>query len=174
MSMPSIKTERFDLRPLTLADADRVALLAGDFAVARTTARIPHPYTRADAESWLSLVASEGDTWAIDHQGTLIGCCGFARQDAATLEIGYWLGRPWWGRGFATEAVGALVNTAFGRSQISSLVAGHFADNPASGRVLEKNGFVGAGESALWCVARGEMVPTLLYVLARESWRARA
>jgi RimJ/RimL family protein N-acetyltransferase len=160
MSGETIATPRLNLRPPQASDAPRIAALAGDFDVARMTTSIPHPYGAADAEAFLDLTAS-GDparerVFALELPGDgLIGVVGFHPRDAT--EIGYWIGRPYWGLGYATEAALAALTWAerdWGRRWTT---AGHFADNPASGRVLEKAGFLYTGVvKAQFSGARGE------------------
>ncbi|MDR3486097.1 MAG: GNAT family N-acetyltransferase [Bradyrhizobium sp.] len=177
---PRIETRRLVLRAPTAADADRITLLAGDFDVARMTTSMPHPFARHHADSFLSraraLDPAREIVFAIelDDEG-LIGVIGFhptsvlggAIGGSAYVgpEVGYWLGRPYWGRGLATEAAaGALAwaKTAWRRRLV---VSGHFADNPASGRVLEKAGFLYTGEiQARHCHARGEPTDTRMMV----------
>lgn len=96
--------------------------------------------------------------YAIDLPGEgMIGCMGAHRTQTDVFEIGYWFGRPFWGRGFATEALTSFVAEA---RALGALQAGHFVDNPASGRVLEKGGFAYTGETGtLFSMARGESVP---------------
>jgi RimJ/RimL family protein N-acetyltransferase len=173
MTEEVIKTERLTLRPLRATDAKAVIALAGDADVARMTARIPHPYTMGDADQWIAR-AREGEeiVFAILHDGALIGCAGYMPEENGCAEFGYWIGKPYWNRGFATEAVRAVAEHAFASSEIRSLTAGHFADNPASGRVLEKLGFAPAGEGHWECVARGEDVPCVLYRLERAGLQA--
>ena len=92
----------------------------------------------------------------------LVGCCGLSRRPSGSVELGYWIARPHWGRGLATEAARALIEIARTLG-LRSLEAGHFVDNPASARVLEKLGFVALGITAprMSC-ARGEEIPARL------------
>ena len=173
MTNTEIKTERLTLRPLRATDAGAVVDLAGDADVARMTARIPHPYTLQDAEQWIPLAMKRGEiVFAILHNGALIGCAGYVRQENGCAEFGYWIGKPFWNKGFATEATRAVAAHAFTCREIHTLTAGHFTDNPASARVLEKLGFMAAGEENWECVARGEDVPCVLCRL--EAARLRA
>jgi RimJ/RimL family protein N-acetyltransferase len=173
-TLPEIVTARLVLRMTRTTDAPRIARLAGDYHVACMTARIPYPYGLAEAEHWLEATNAEGGAFAIDHEGELIGCCGTAVEDDTTAEIGYWIGRPWWGRGFATEAVEALVRHEFEIIRRRKLVAARFADNPASGRVLEKNGFRETGPSQNWCAARRCALPSVTYECRRPGFATRA
>jgi len=171
----TLTTERLVLRAPVRSDVGRIAQFAGDFEVARMTARIPYPYGLADAEAWLDMVEAEGGAFAITREDEFIGCCGFAALDAHAAEIGYWIGRPWWGQGLGTEAVRALVAYAFASDPVRRrLVASRFADNPASGRVLEKAGFRPTGETEHFCAARGANVPAITYVCRRPGLAARA
>lgn len=169
MTVELIRTPRLTLRPPELADAPRIARFAADPGVARMTCSFPLQQTVVGAEGWVLIRQAtarlgEGASFAIDLPGEgLIGLIGAHRRDEE-VEIGYWLGRPWWGRGFATEALRGV--TPFAK-QLGAVVADHFADNPASGRALEKAGFVYTGEVApRFSLARGESAPARLMRLA--------
>lgn len=164
-----IRTARLALRPLVLADAARVAALAGDWDVARMTARIPYPYRLVDADAWIGSIGRDEFVRAIEHEGELVGACGYVAGDNGAAEIGYWLGRPYWGRGFATEAGRALIAYCFEDGGFKRLTCCHFDDNPASRRVIEKLGFRLIGPCSGWSEARGCMAPTLKYAQTR-SW----
>ena len=173
MTKDVIKTERLTLRPLRATDAKAVVGLAGDADVARMTARIPHPYSLAQAKVWIAqAVQSSEVVFAIVHQGALIGCAGHMPEENGCAEFGYWIGKPYWNQGFATEATRAVAARAFASDEIRTLTAGHFADNPASARVLEKLGFAPAGKGNWGCVARGEDVPCVLCRLERAGLQA--
>ena len=177
---PRIETRRLVLRAPAPADAERIALLAGDFDVARMTTSMPHPFLRDHAEAFLAragaLDPSRESLFAVDldDQG-LIGVVGFHPADRTDggvetprhvgPEIGYWLGRPYWGRGLATEAVAGALAWAKKAWRRRAVVSGHFVDNPASGRVLEKAGFLYTGEiQPRECRARGEAAATRMMV----------
>ena len=140
----ALETERLCLRTLQRADARAVARLANDRRIAENTASMPHPYTLADAEDFLRRVeTSRGEiAFAITlPDGTLIGGCGLKRNRDDATELGYWLGVPYWGQGYATEAARALIDHAFGDLGLDRLEADARVSNPASRRVLEKCGF---------------------------------
>jgi RimJ/RimL family protein N-acetyltransferase len=150
---PTLTTERLILRPLALADAPRFARLAADPDVARMTGTFPLQQSAITAEGWILIrQAREAQGWpnavfAIDLPSEgLIGCIG-ADPGHGKVEIGYWLGRPYWGHGYASEALKAVTAYAAGLG-FGPVVASHFVDNPASGRVLEKAGFAPTGEIA--------------------------
>ncbi len=169
----TLKTDRLTLRPLRLDDAARIQRLCSNFALAKMTARIPHPYPDGLAADWIAgneESAAEGSAYnfAIDHGSALIGVIGVEQRGSARFEIGYWIGEPWWGRGFASEALKRLVDFAFERLGLEELSAGHFLDNPASGRVLEKCGFRYSGEESEWSKARGCDVACRRFVLKRD------
>jgi RimJ/RimL family protein N-acetyltransferase len=145
-SIPVLETERLTMRAPRLADAKAVSMLAADRRIAENTARIPHPYRLADAENFITGANKPGGecVYLITRGKTVIGACGIAQQDGAA-EIGYWLGIEHWGKGYATEAVHALVDYAFIDLGHTALHAGARVTNPASRRVLEKCGFQWTG-----------------------------
>jgi RimJ/RimL family protein N-acetyltransferase len=167
---PVLRTARLRLRWPRRNDAARIARLADDAGVARMTGSMPLPYRPADAEAFLARV-SENDpsreaVFAIDHpEDGLIGTIGLSPNADGRSELGYWLGRPYWGRGYATEAADAALAFArdgWGRRQV---VAGHHADNDASGWVLVKAGFLYTGEvRRTYSRARAADVPTRMMV----------
>lgn len=154
-TMTSLKTDRLILRPLELSDAPRIAALCADWDVARMTGSIPFPHPTISVEGFVLIEQARRQTgrdrmFGIELPGEgLIGVIGahLRGRDYAGrfVLLGYWLGRPYWGRGFATEAVCAVADFAaeLGHGPVR---ADHFADNPASGRVLEKAGFRYTGE----------------------------
>lgn len=147
--MPPIITGALcTLRPFRPGDEDALRLLADDPGVARNLAdRFPSPYTRKDAEEWVTTCQNlaEGQTvLAVEVDGALAGGAGFEGIGAVyprTAMVGYWLGRAFWGRGIATEALRALTAHAFASSCLNRIEAGVFPWNRASMRVLEKAGY---------------------------------
>ena len=132
----------------------------------------PHPYTDADADFWLALVAaaSEPTHWAIEVDGEVAGGIGVEIGEgihARTGRFGYWLAEAHWGRGIATAAARATVEHVFARFDVVRLEASVFEWNPASMRVLEKCGF--AREGVLRCGAfkDGRVIDTVLYARIR-------
>jgi RimJ/RimL family protein N-acetyltransferase len=147
-TQPVLETARLRLRPFTLGDAADVQRLAGDRAVAENTLTVPHPYPDGAAEAW---IGTHAEGWAAGRlvvyavaeasAGALVGAVGLALTPAhAGAELGYWIGREAWGRGYATEAAGALCGHAFAALGVHRIQARHFVRNPASGRVMQKLG----------------------------------
>ena len=161
------RTPRLLLRPGFPEDAPALAAAIADRAIVRNLAVVPWPYTLRDAEAFLasprdpvlpSLLIFERTAAAPQ----LVGSCGLARRASGAVELGYWIARSAWGRGYATEAGTALVDIARAL-RLTQVVGSHFLDNPASGRVLEKLGFepVGIVAPRMSC-ARGEEAPARL------------
>lgn len=147
-TLPELTTKRLLLRPFRFDDAPVVEQLAGDREIAATTSNIPHPYPAGAAALWISTHAGAclegtGATLAITLKktGALIGSIGLdLNLKHGWAEIGYWIGKPYWGHGYATEALRTLVPWAFEAFPLNRLQACHFTGNPASGRVMQKAG----------------------------------
>ena len=171
-STPVLETERLVLRAPRLEDAKAVVTLASDRRVAENTARIPHPYRQADADEWISCVNAElgKQTFLITLDGAPIGACGIDLRDGPTPELGYWLGAPYWGRGFATEAARAVIDHAFEHLEHEALQAGARVRNPASRRVLEKCGFQWTGVGLYRIRAMNSSAPCDRFRLDRGIW----
>jgi RimJ/RimL family protein N-acetyltransferase len=169
--IPILETERLALRAPRLADGKAIARLVNDRRIAENTARIPHPYGVADAEQFLAAVnRQEGEaTFAIMLKGEIIGMCGIESREAAA-ELGYWLGVPYWNRGYATEAVRAVIDHAFGDLEHDALQAGARVSNPASRRVLEKCGFQWTGVGLYRIRAIKSSAPLDRFRLDRGLW----
>jgi RimJ/RimL family protein N-acetyltransferase len=161
------RTPRLLLRPGFPEDAPALATAIADEAIVRNLATAPWPYRMRDAEAFLAKPRDPVlPSFLIFERGPaapqLVGSCGLGRRPSSSVELGYWVARPYWGRGLATEACEALVDIARTLG-LRSLEGSHFLDNPASGRVLEKLGFEPLGIVAprMSC-ARGEAVPARL------------
>ncbi|MCJ2178536.1 GNAT family N-acetyltransferase [Novosphingobium album (ex Hu et al. 2023)] len=162
-----IRSERLFLRPGWPEDWQEVMSLIGDETVVRNLANVPWPYTDEDARSFLALPQEQGfPRFLITVPGTsgaaIIGGAGLNRTDAVP-ELGYWIARDHWGRGYASEAARAVLGLAraMGHERIT---ATHFIDNPASGRVLEKAGFRRTGRvSERFSKGRGKACPSREY-----------
>nr|WP_047166455.1 GNAT family N-acetyltransferase [Sphingomonas sp. Y57] len=162
------RTQRLLLRPGWKEDASALVAAIGDFSVVGKLAHAPWPYRLEDAEAFLA--ADRGPLpdfliFARTHGAPrLVGGIGLAERDEG-VELGYWIARPYWGLGFATEAGRAVVDIADRGLRLPRLIAGHFADNPSSARVLQKLGFVPAGTiSNRACRARDSVERCVDYV----------
>jgi ribosomal-protein-alanine N-acetyltransferase len=166
-AMVELRTERLRLRTFRDSDATAFVALAGDFAVARMTSDIPHPLDERSAAPWLRQDPDEA-RFAIEYNGRLVGGVGYFCRSSGAGELGFWLGREYWGLGFATEASRAVVEYGFGTGRVPAFSSSHFLDNPASQHVLVKLGFEPSGQSSIWCESRKSMVPTMEYWFAAE------
>jgi RimJ/RimL family protein N-acetyltransferase len=164
ITRPVFATARLMLRGPTMADAPRLARLANDYEVLKHTGGMPFPYALADAQRLVRRARSADPAreahFAIDLVGDgPIGGLGFYATGGHGPEVGYWLGREYWGRGLASEVLAAAMAWARGEWQQRCVVASHHADNDASARVLIKAGFLHTGRvEARPCRARGEDV----------------
>jgi len=161
------RTPRLLLRPGFPEDAPALAHAIADEAIVRNLVVVPWPYTVRDAEAFLAsprdpVLPSFLIFERTDGAPRLAGSCGLGRRPSGAVELGYWIARASWGRGFATEAGRALIDIARTLG-LPQLEASHFIDNPASARVLDKLGFESTGLIAprMNC-ARGEEVPARL------------
>jgi len=172
-SIPVLETKRLALRAPRLEDAKTVAMLANDRRIAENTARIPHPYKLSDAESFIGGANKAGEaTFLITlRDKTAIGVCGLFMQEQ-TPELGYWLGLPYWGQGYATEALHAVIDFAFTDLEHEALQAGARVTNPASRRVLEKCGFQWTGVGLYRINAIKSSAPIDRFRLERGIWSA--
>ena len=170
-SIPVLETERLTLRAPRHEDVKAIALLVNDRRIAENTARIPHPYGVDAAREFIHAV-NRGDgevAFVITLADTLIGGCGIDPREGGP-EIGYWLGVPYWGRGYATETVRAVIDYAFGELEYDTLAAGARVSNPASRRVLEKCGFQWSGVRLCRIRAIKSAAPVDRFRLDRDLW----
>jgi RimJ/RimL family protein N-acetyltransferase len=172
-SIPVLETARLILRAPRLGDAKTVATLANERHIAENTARIPHPYKLEDAKDWIGGANKNPDeeSYVITlRNGVLIGACGLEMRDGPVPEIGYWLGQPHRGKGYATEAVRALIDHAFGDLEHDALQSAARVTNPASRRVLEKCGFQWTGVGLCRIRAIHSCAPVDRFRLERGIW----
>jgi ribosomal-protein-alanine N-acetyltransferase len=177
-SLPSLHTPRLLLRAFCLADVPPLVALAGNYEVARNTLNIPHPYGEDDARRWVQITQENfaqqtGYAFAVEltTTGDFIGGIGLTvdrRFDRA--EAGYWLGQPYWGRGLMSEALAALLRFGFGELALNKIYATHIATNPASGRVMLKNGMVKEGELVQHTRRDGQYHDLWQYRLTRAEY----
>jgi RimJ/RimL family protein N-acetyltransferase len=173
-SIPVLETKRLALRAPRLEDAKTVATLANDRRIAENVARIPHPYKMADAKTFIG-GANKADGEAVLlitlRDETVIGACGIVPHELGA-ELGYWLGVPYWGKGYATEALHAVIDYAFTDLDHVALQAGARVTNPASRRVLEKCGFQWTGVGLYRIRAINSSAPIDRFRLERKIWSA--
>jgi RimJ/RimL family protein N-acetyltransferase len=169
------RTERLLLRPGWSQDAPALFEAIGDERIVRNLATAPWPYRLDHAEAFLATEREAAEpSLLIFLRGTgapeLIGGIGFGPRPSGNAEFGYWLRRSHWGRGYATEAGRALLAAARHGLRVKRLDAGHFIDNPASGRVLEKLGFRPTGSIVpRFSAGRGEEAPCRLFRLELDG-----
>jgi RimJ/RimL family protein N-acetyltransferase len=174
---PRLRTRRLVLRPFQLGEASVVQKLGGAPEVAFTTQNIPHPYLDGIAEAW---IASQATAWeearfltlAIepDAQG-LVGAVTLRLESAQRCgELGYWIGLPFWGNGFATEASAALLDYGFGVLDLHRIQARHLTRNPASGRVMQKLGMSAEGVQ-LQVLVRGRREDVAMYAILKPDFK---
>lgn len=172
-----IETERLGLRHPTENDASAIARGAGNFNVSRSLARVPHPYSVADALAFLKHIPTRHPyslTCAIELKSQpeeLIGMIGYEfHEDKYQAELGYWLAEPFWGDGIGKEAAQAVVQHAFMVTQLNQLGAAYHNENPASARILMGLGFETTGHVMQFSKARGKEIAATTLKLTREHW----
>jgi RimJ/RimL family protein N-acetyltransferase len=146
--IPILKSKRIVLRPYHLSDARNVQRLAGEKIIAEMTANIPHPYEHEMAEEWIS----KHEKWfknreaialaiQISETGEHIGTISITQINGRSGNLGYWVGVPYWGNGYCSEAASLIIEYGFDEYGLDLVYARHLPENPASGRVMTKNGF---------------------------------
>ena len=181
-TFPTIDTGRLRLRELAAADIPEIVALLAEPAIAEMTLNIPHPYHEPDAVYWLNsssqgFQSNEQYVFAVEQRATGefmggIGLTLLPRFDRA--EAGYWLGRPFWGQGFATEALRALLGFGFDALALPKIVATHLTKNPASGRVMQKAGMRWEAEIPQHVKRAGHYHDLMQYQLLRTDYQPLA
>lgn len=171
---PQILTERLVLRRPRLRDAPRIAALLNNFEVTKNLARVPYPYTINMAVDWLIRQKKEWSpdtiTFAVcEPREGLMGFCGMHRE-GRDAEIGYWLGEPFWGKGYMTEAAAAVIDWYFASSSASRMVSGVFYFNAPSLAIQEKLGFVRTGIGKRICLAQNTDIDHIETELTRDAF----
>lgn len=173
---PVLLSQRLVLRAPHAEDIDALAHLANNAAIATMVSRMPHPYTATDAADFVrrTNIGEIGKcVYAITkaENGEFLGCCALEpHQHDEALELGYWLGQPYWNKGYGTEAAHALIDMAFRTRQIDHIDARCRVTNIASRRVIQKCGFQFQGSGMVGNLAMGGMVPVEWYRLDRKTW----
>jgi ribosomal-protein-alanine N-acetyltransferase len=147
MKQPDLTTDRLLLRAFKLSDAIEVQKLSGNYNVSKTTLNIPYPYKSGMAETWIGTHLENWNnrtvlTYAIISIQTnqLLGAIGLVKIDGLQGELGYWLGEPYWDKGYGTEAAKAIIQFSFEKLRLRLITAEHLISNPASGKVMQKAG----------------------------------
>jgi RimJ/RimL family protein N-acetyltransferase len=181
---PTLHTRRLVLRPFVPSDANAVHVLAGAREVASTTLNVPHPYERPMADAWIAahaatFAAGTGVTFAlVQREGdALVGAMGLARSPRfQSAELGYWVGVPYWGLGYATEAVHAVLDWAFAAVPdglgLHRVHASHLTRNPSSGRVMQKAGMRWEGCRREHVLKWDRFEDLAIYGVLVDEWRA--
>ncbi len=178
---PELKTERLILRGFQDSDAPAIQELAGVYEVAEMTLNIPHPYLDGMAETWIAthqedFEAGGGVVFAMIDQKSelLMGAAGLiVTHRFNRAELGYWVGKPYWGHGYATEASEALLKYGFEMMQLNKIHASHMTRNPTSGRVMEKIGMEQEGILKQHALKWDEYVDLAVYGILSSSWLAQ-
>jgi len=170
-----LETPRLVLRRPVRADAQRMADLANDVGVAENLSNLPHPYGLDDALAFIDNTEAGPARWTLglylkDEGSRFIGTASLMPRDGERFVLGYWVGRPYWGRGLATEAAQALSDFAFGALEAEAVAATSRVTNGASRRVLEKCGFQYAGQGMGPSLFYRGMVPIDRFRLERSIW----
>jgi RimJ/RimL family protein N-acetyltransferase len=175
-----IRTARLQLRPARADDEDSLFPLFANWEVVRWLTSPPWPYRREDMVSFVALQEQDEPEmrFAIARDGTLIGLVGVRLRRASHLQrgdgpnIGYWLGQPYWGGGYMTEAARGVIARVFATTAHEVIYSGALAGNAASLRVQEKLGFVRDGDTMAYARPLDRAVPHVNTVLRRQAFRA--
>ena len=171
-----LTTQRLVLRPTEAADAARFGEIQANWKVTRMLRLAPWPPDPMVMAEWVAGHALEwaegtGYRFAVELEGRVIGCVDLDQEPGTPGDLGYWLDEACWGRGYASEAAVAVVGFGFGALGLPRLTAGHAADNPGSGRTLEKLGFREVAVGERWSGPRGETIPYRFLELIRPGVR---
>ncbi|MCZ7603411.1 MAG: GNAT family N-acetyltransferase [Melioribacteraceae bacterium] len=177
--IPKLKSERITLRAFTLDDAKKVQKLAGDKKIAETTLYIPHPYPDGAAEEWIITHQKECEEnksiiWAItkNDNNELVGAIGFTLQPKFNkAEFGLWIGVPFWNKGYASEALSVILKYGFEELKLNKIFAHHFITNPASGKVMLKNGMKLEGHLREDVVKDGKYIDVKFYSILQREYK---
>lgn len=172
---PTLETARLKLRPYRKSDVAELLPLIGSREVAATTLRIAHPYTEQDARAFFALAREPDKIWlavTLRSDGRQIGGIGLRLEPQHQhAELGYWLGVPYWGQGYATEAAREMLRYGFEDLGMHRIFATHFKHNPASGRILKKLGMRYEGCQREHLRKWDQFVDSELYGILRQEWQ---
>ena len=176
---PTLQTQRLTLRPFMLSDAPQVKQLAGAWEIADTTLSIPHPYEDGMAEKWIKTHfcgLKEGSevifAVLVGEVNILCGAVGLLiDRENYRAEIGYWIGKPYWGKGYCTEAAREVLRYAFEDLALHRIHSSHFSRNPASGRVMQKIGMTYEGCHRQHILKWGKFEDLEKYGILKSDWQ---
>ncbi len=179
MNQRTLKTERLILRPFSTDDAEAVQTLGGDRAIADTTLSIPNPYEDGMAEQWIAahpgqFEAGTHAVFAIERpdDNQLVGAISLTiDRQVSKGELGYWVGKPFWNEGYATEAARRIVEYGFQDHDLNRILAKHMVRNPASGRVMQKIGMQHEGTLREDTIKWDRYEDLHIYGLLRSEWQ---
>jgi RimJ/RimL family protein N-acetyltransferase len=178
MQMKTLRTERLILRPFTFDDVPAVQRHCSSVEVARNTLLIPHPYPEGAAEAWIARHPEDYAQNRIHHfaldDGELAGAMGLIMKEDGIAEIGYWIGVPFWNRGYATEAAREVVRYGFEECGLHRIFAGYFTRNAPSGRVMEKVGMTYEGTLRQHVYKWGEYLDIAFYGILHDEFSSRS
>jgi [ribosomal protein S5]-alanine N-acetyltransferase len=174
-----LETDRLLLRPLQISDAARITELFGNYDVLRMITGVPYPYYEDHAKEFISKtqINREAETSfafaiTLKPDPALIGCIELSTQQVyQRAELGYWVGVPYWGKGYMSEAVARMLRFGFEDLKLNRIYATHFGQNPASGRVMQKAGMTYETTFRQFIVKFGEYVDLLHYGILKSEWQ---
>lgn len=176
--MQNIKTDRLLLRPLNIEDSERIEELAGEYDVAKTTLSIPHPYPKGSAKDFINSALNAEESgklviFTITEKVTerLVGIININLSKAHERgELAYWVGKPYWGVGYGTEAAKSLLSFGFENLKLNKIFAKSFTNNPGSWRIMEKIGLKYEGTLKQHVIRFGEYYDVICYGLLKEEY----
>jgi len=176
-----LQTKRLILRSPTLNDADRIEELASDYDIAKTTLNIPHPYPKGSAVEFINHVLDKEKEGTIKiyavikkELDALIGLINININPAHEHgELGYWIGKPYWGNGYGTEAARAVVDFGFTHLNLHKIFARASAQNPGSWRIMEKLGMIYEGEQRQHYIRFGKYIDIVCYGILKTEYEMR-
>ncbi len=179
-AQPTVHTDRLTLRSFTLDDVAQLRPLVGEREIAATTMMSPHPYPDGEAERWIgthqpSFEEGKAATFAVTlrESGDLIGAIGLSiKREHSHAEMGYWIGKPYWNKGYATESAKALLDYGFHTLGLNRIFAHHMTKNPQSGRVMQKIGMTYEGTLPQHVRKGDGFVDLALYGITRNQYDA--
>ncbi|QVK21583.1 GNAT family N-acetyltransferase [Mycoplasmatota bacterium] len=176
--MSSLKTDRLLLRSLSIQDSDRIEELAGEYDVAKTTLNIPHPYPKGSAKEFINGVLNAEESgkvviFAITEKTThdLVGIMSIQFSNIHKRgELAYWVGKPYWGIGYGTEAAKSILSYGFEELKLNKIYAQAFTANPGSWRVMEKIGLKYEGTLKQHVFRFGKFYDLVCYGLTSDAY----